>query len=73
LLLRAILGLQPNAPEGRLDIMQPCLPPWLKDVRLSNFRVGNSRLDLVFFRKGERANVEVRAIEGDPMRVQIQI
>ena len=41
--------------------------------RLSNFRVGNSRLDLVFFRKGERANVEVRAIEGDPMRVQIQI
>lgn len=73
LLLRSFLGLQPNVPEGRLDIQQPCLPAWLPSVRLSNLRIGNTRLDLQFFRKGERANVEVLGVDGAPLRVQIQI
>lgn len=73
LLLRAILGIQPDAPRGTLQILQPCLPPWLKEVRLSNLHIGHTTLDLVFFRRGNRANVEVLAVEGDPLRVQIQI
>lgn len=73
LFLRAILGIQPNVPRGRLEILQPCLPEWLKEVRLSNLRVGNTTLDLSFFRKGNRANVEVLGVEGDPLRIQIQI
>ena len=34
LLLRACLGLFPDAPRGRLEIVAPRLPPWLDEVLL---------------------------------------
>jgi glycogen debranching enzyme len=48
-LLQAILGLQADAPRGRLAV-DPSLPPWLQEVRLHGLSTGDARLDLVFRR-----------------------
>jgi glycogen debranching enzyme len=63
-LLQAILGLQGNAPQGRLYV-DPMLPPWLRDVRLRGLRVGNTTLDLRFWREEERTRWEVLSRDGD--------
>ncbi|QBS37265.1 amylo-alpha-1,6-glucosidase [Thermaerobacter sp. FW80] len=45
LLVRALLGLEPDAPAGVIRL-QPVLPPWLAGVRLRGLRVGGGRLSL---------------------------
>lgn len=57
--LAAILGLAPDAPNDRLYIVRPRLPFWLDFVRLSGLRVGRSRVDLIFHRRGSRTVAEV--------------
>ncbi len=49
-LLQAILGLQADAPNGRL-YMNPTLPSWLPDIELKNLKVGDSVLHLRFWRE----------------------
>jgi glycogen debranching enzyme len=44
--LQAILGLEPNALNGTLDIKRPRLPYWLPDVSVSGLMVGDVRVDL---------------------------
>ena len=49
LLVQALLGLRPVAPLGLL-LVDPQLPPWLPDLRLEGVRVGQTELDLGFWR-----------------------
>ena len=58
-LLTSMLGLAPDAPNGRLYVVRPRLPFWLDFVRLSNLRVGNVALDLIYQHRGTRTVVEV--------------
>jgi len=64
LMLQAILGLVPNAPEGELLIVRPRLPYWLDNVQVRNLRVGQGSADLLFSRRGTRTRIEVLAARG---------
>jgi glycogen debranching enzyme len=50
--LKAMLGLQPDAPNERLYV-DPLLPDWLPDVHLKGLRVGKQNFDLRVWREGE--------------------
>jgi glycogen debranching enzyme len=63
-LLHAILGLQADAPRGRLHV-DPQLPAWLPDVALRGLRVGAAKVDLRFWRDGERTRWDVAACDGE--------
>ncbi len=62
-LVRAILGLDADAPNGRLRV-DPVLPAWLPDVTLTGLRVGRAKLDLRFWRDGESTRWEASATGG---------
>jgi glycogen debranching enzyme len=51
-LLQALLGLQPFAPF-RVLFVDPWLPTWLPGITLRNLRVGDTVLDLRFFRNDD--------------------
>lgn len=68
LILQAILGLRPNAPADELFIVRPRLPFWLEFVRLSGLRVGQSEVDLLYRRRGDRTRVQVLSVRG-PLKV----
>ena len=57
-LLKAILGLAPDAPQNRLYV-GPALPRWLPDVTLSNLKVGTNTLSLRFWLEGTESFYEV--------------
>jgi len=61
--IQAILGLQADAPNGRL-LVAPELPRWLPDLVLHGLKVGGARVDLRFWRDGERSRWEVLGQEG---------
>ncbi len=63
-LLQAVLGLQADAPRGRLYV-DPELPAWLPDVTLHGVKVGGDVLDLRFWRDGNDSRWEVLAQAGD--------
>jgi len=48
--LQAMLGLRADAPDGVLYV-DPTLPAWLSDLDVVNLNVGDSLLDLHFFRR----------------------
>ncbi|HYG68496.1 MAG TPA: amylo-alpha-1,6-glucosidase, partial [Anaeromyxobacteraceae bacterium] len=73
LLLRAVLGLYPDAPSRTLRIVRPWLPPWLDELTLERLRVGGSRVSLRFLRGRTSAFAEVIEIEGEPLGVHIEI
>ncbi len=66
-LLQAILGITPDAPNGRLYI-DPNLPSWLPDITLSDIRLGPHTLDIAFRRQEGRTVFEV--LRGDASVVQ---
>jgi glycogen debranching enzyme len=51
-LLQAMLGLQADAPHGRLYV-DPQLPHWLPEVTLHGLRIGQAQVDVQFRRVGE--------------------
>jgi glycogen debranching enzyme len=63
-LLQAILGIQADAPRQRLYV-DPALPHWLPDITLHGLRIGRAKLDLRFWREGERTRWEPTIKEGD--------
>jgi hypothetical protein len=73
LLLRACLGLYPDAPRRMLKIVNPQLPPWMTELTLENLRVGQSRLTLHFTRSGEGCFAAVTALEGEPIATRIEV
>src|SRR3984957_4984008 len=52
MLLQAMLGLQQDAPRGKLYV-DPALPDWLPDVTLMDLRLGRRRFDIHFWRDGK--------------------
>ena len=66
-LLQAILGLVPNAPQGKLFV-DPELPKWLPDLTLQDLRVGGHRFDIRFWREADATQFEV--LRGDAKAVE---
>lgn len=74
--VRAIVGLQPDAPKGKLYV-DPVLPPWLTEMALGDLTVGGQDYDLSFqladgatrtqVRKGDPASVILGRREADPL------
>lgn len=58
MLLQAMLGLQQDAPRGKLYV-DPALPDWLPDVTLIDLRLGRTRFDIRFWRDGKETLFEV--------------
>ncbi len=58
LLLQAMLGLQQDAPRGRLYV-DPALPDWMPDVTLTDLRLGRRRFDIRFWRDGKETVFKV--------------
>jgi glycogen debranching enzyme len=54
-----LLGLQPDALQGRLVVRRPCLPAWLEWVELDGVRVGDARVDLRFERRDRTGQLDV--------------
>lgn len=73
LLLRACLGLYPNAPQKSLKIVNPQLPPWMKELTLQRFAVGPSRVTVKFTRTGEGCFAAITEAEGPPLSVRIEV
>jgi glycogen debranching enzyme len=58
MLLEAMLGLQQDAPRGKLYV-DPALPAWLPDVTLTDLRLGQERFEIRFWRDANDTNFEV--------------
>ncbi|MFZ1107237.1 MAG: glycogen debranching N-terminal domain-containing protein [Rhodomicrobium sp.] len=58
MLLQTLLGLQQDAPRGKLYV-DPALPDWLPDAMLTDLRLGQERFDVRFWREGGDTNFEV--------------
>ena len=67
MLLQAMLGLQHDAPRGKLYV-DPALPDWLPDVTLTDLRLGRRRFDIRFWRDGK--NTIFKILKGNPDAVE---
>ena len=73
LLLRAALGLFPDAPARVLRVVSPRLPPWLDELVLEGLQVGAARATLRFVRGPKGAFAEVVDVQGGPLAVRIEV
>jgi glycogen debranching enzyme len=64
LITQAILGLKPEAEDGRLRIVNPRLPNWLNAVQVRGLRVGSGHVTLHYRRDGGATRVEVQKATG---------
>jgi glycogen debranching enzyme len=64
MVLHAMLGLCPQAPNRELLIIRPQLPHWLESVHVRGLRVGRGTVSLLFERQGARTAVEVLQATG---------
>ena len=62
-LLQAILGIQADAPNGKL-FLEPSLPYWIDEISLGQLSVGDSVIDLRFWREGSETRWEVTGATG---------
>ncbi|MDQ6919026.1 MAG: amylo-alpha-1,6-glucosidase [Candidatus Dormibacteraeota bacterium] len=69
-MLTSSLGLEPDALNGRLQIVRPALPAFLQEVRLRDITVGIGSADLRWRRKGKSTTVEVMGTQG---KLQVDI
>ena len=67
LLLQAIVGFQPDAGAGFL-YLDPWLPAWLPDLRLTDLRLGAETFDIRI--EGLGADVTISVLAGDPGKVR---
>ncbi len=63
-MLASLLGLRPDAPAGRLDIVSPALPSWLREVTLHGVRVGDATVSVRYRRTSKATLVKVLDCEG---------
>lgn len=64
LLLQACLGLAIHAPEGKVLFNHPTLPPFLRQLRIENLKVGLASLDLELTRVEGAVGIHVLRREG---------
>jgi glycogen debranching enzyme len=67
MLLQAMLGLQQDAPRGKLYV-DPALPDWLPDVTLVDLRLERRRFDIRFWRDGK--DTVFKVLKGKPDAVE---
>jgi hypothetical protein len=67
-LLQAILGLHADAPNRRLNV-DPQLPAWIPDLRLSGLAVGEARVNLRFWQEAGITRWEAEVKQGE-LKVQ---
>ena len=65
MVLQACLGLEVRALEHRIYLHYSALPEALKNVNVSNLRVGDTCLDLSFERQAEGVDVNIRRRTGE--------
>ncbi|MEO8813445.1 MAG: glycogen debranching N-terminal domain-containing protein [Caulobacteraceae bacterium] len=65
--LAMIVGFAPDAPGGKLYI-DPALPDWMRDLTISDLRVGGASFGLHFWRDGAATRWEV--LDGDATCVE---
>jgi glycogen debranching enzyme len=71
-LLETSLGLNPNAFERRLRVVDPRLPAFVGDVELKGVKVGDGRAHLKFVRNEDgRVRVDVVSVDGE-LDVEVQ-
>ena len=70
--LETMLGLRPHAERGELELTQPILPDWLGKVTLTNLRVGDAAVDLLFHRWRGTTSAEVLRKVG-PIAITIRL
>jgi glycogen debranching enzyme len=69
LLLQTFLGITAEAGHQRVTL-DPALPPWLDEVRVSNLHIGDATLDLLFMLRDKYSTVQVLKKDG-PLDVLI--
>ncbi|CAN5606312.1 glycogen debranching N-terminal domain-containing protein [soil metagenome] len=65
LFLEAMLGLRAHAADRELELSHPHLPEWLNKVTLTDLRVGDASVDLLFHRWRGTTSAEVLRKDGD--------
>jgi len=65
LFLQTMLGLRAHADVGELELSHPHLPEWLGKVTLTDLRVGDASVDLLFHRWRGTTSAEVLRKVGD--------
>jgi hypothetical protein len=73
MMLQAMLGLFPAAPDRLLHIRNPTLPDFLDELTVSDLSIGRSKVSLRFRRHGERTLTNLLGVGGEPLRVQIDL
>jgi glycogen debranching enzyme len=73
LMLRACLGIYPDAPRKTLKIVNPHLPGMLQRLTLERLRIGDTLLTLQFTRSGDGCFAAVREMQGDPLAIRIDV
>src|SRR5260221_397754 len=63
-MLQTILGLRADAPHKRIYV-NPTLPEWLPELQIQRLEVGHCRIDLRFWRDGDRSRWEVSKLTAD--------
>ncbi len=61
-MLATLLGLEPDAFEGRLRVVRPVLPESVGEVELRGLRVGSGSVDLAFVRRAD-GGCDARVLE----------
>jgi hypothetical protein len=61
-----MLGFQPDAPNDRLYI-DPALPDWMNDLKVTDLKIGGHHLDIDFWRDG--TETRWRVTKGEAARV----
>jgi glycogen debranching enzyme len=72
MILTGLLGLRPDAGRKRLKVVDPYLPPFLHQLTLSNLRIGDSLVSLVFERRGDRTFCNLLNCGGAPISVSVE-
>jgi glycogen debranching enzyme len=73
LLLRAALGIFPDARRRLLRIVNPELPEPLESLTIEGMLVGQTRLTLHFHRNGEGTFAAVKEMEGQPIAIRVDV
>jgi glycogen debranching enzyme len=65
LLVRTMFGARANASERTLELVRPHLPTWLGKLTVTNLRIGDASVDLLFHRWRGTTSAEVLRKSGD--------
>jgi glycogen debranching enzyme len=65
LFLETMLGLRAHADRAELELWHPHLPEWLGKVTLTDLRIGDASVDLLFHRWRGTTSAEVLRKVGD--------